>query len=418
MSRARIRCVFPILLCLIGLSAGPASAVVPAAVANAGAPVEAGPLPTRPVKPPVVAPLPLPPRPLVFERPRTGVEPVDRIAQPVQGRAGSPDPAPAQPRTSSSTGQAQIATDAPADTQPADQTAADPSGASRAQRSELGDPQQAASAADEPVSRAEPPSDAKTQADTATQSAERAGDSQPGATSENEQAGAQAERPAPTVIERIVGVVPWPLKIALGFLLVALIVAVAGAWRTKRRLDLAERRAATDVLTGLPNRRHADEVIERLLAAARRNKRSLAVVLFDLDHFKAVNDRFGHSTGDDALRAAANTTRELLRGSDHVARFGGEEFILLLPETAAGDAAIVAEKLRSRIADLQVAGLDGGITASFGIAVYPDHGIGADELIKEADAALYQAKQNGRNRVELSAGDQLELVATAALRAA
>jgi diguanylate cyclase (GGDEF)-like protein len=115
-------------------------------------------------------------------------------------------------------------------------------------------------------------------------------------------------------------------------LLVALLVlAIAGAWRTQRRLALAERLAATDVLTGLPNRRHADEALERLLASARRKGRSVTVMLFDLDHFKAINDRFGHAAGDDALRATAQATRELLRGGDYVARFGGEEFLALLP---------------------------------------------------------------------------------------
>jgi len=171
----------------------------------------------------------------------------------------------------------------------------------------------------------------------------------------------------------------------------------------RRRLALAERRATTDVLTGLPNRRHADDVIERLLAAARRNGRPVAVMLFDLDHFKTVNDRFGHAIGDDALRATADATCRLVRGGDHVARFGGEEFLVLLPDTGADTALIVAEKLRARIAELQVTGLDGGMTASFGVAVYPAHGIGADELIAAADRALYRAKHSGRNRVEAPA---------------
>jgi diguanylate cyclase (GGDEF)-like protein len=200
------------------------------------------------------------------------------------------------------------------------------------------------------------------------------------------------------------------VKIALGVLVVLLMVAVAGAWRTQRRLARAERRAATDVLTGLPNRRHAEELIERLLVAARRNGRPLAVVLFDLDHFKQINDRFGHAFGDEALRATADTTRGLLRGSDHLARFGGEEFLLLLPDTPGADAALVAEKLRSRIAALDLVALDGGMTASFGVAIYPDHGIGADELVKAADTALYRAKEIGRNRVEVSTARRLALV--------
>jgi diguanylate cyclase (GGDEF)-like protein len=224
-----------------------------------------------------------------------------------------------------------------------------------------------------------------------------------GAETDGSPATKHSEDTSPTMIERIVGVVPLPLKVALGILVVLLVLAIAGALRTQRRLALAERRAATDVLTGLPNRRHADETLERLLASARRKGRSVAVMLFDLDRFKEINDRFGHAVGDDALRTTADGTRELLRGSDYVARFGGEEFIVLLSETGSAEARTVAEALRSRIAELDVAGLDGRMTASFGVAVYPDHGVGADELIKAADAALYRAKETGRNRVETSA---------------
>ncbi len=143
-------------------------------------------------------------------------------------------------------------------------------------------------------------------------------------------------------------------------------------------------------------------MLERLLAAARRTRRPLAVVLFDLDHFKAINDNFGHGVGDEALRATASATREMLRGSDHAARFGGEEFVLLLPETSADDAVIVAEKLRAQIAGLEVEGLDREVTASFGVAAYPDDEVTAEGLIETADAALYRAKAAGRNRVESS----------------
>ncbi|MDQ5834133.1 MAG: GGDEF domain-containing protein [Actinomycetota bacterium] len=251
----------------------------------------------------------------------------------------------------------------------------------------------------------------ETQGSEARKPDDPAADAESQAKTTTEEPTVQSDRPPANVIERIVGVVPLPLKIALGALVVLLIVAVAGALRIKRRLARAERRAATDALTGLPNRRHAEELIERLLVAARRNDCPLAVVLFDLDRFKQINDRLGHAFGDEALRATADTTRGLLRGSDHVARFGGEEFLLLLPDTPGPDAAAVAEKLRSRIAALDLVALDGGMTASFGVAVYPDHGIGADELIKAADTALYSAKEAGRNRVEVSTPRRVTLVA-------
>lgn len=225
---------------------------------------------------------------------------------------------------------------------------------------------------------------------------------------------APTTRPAPNVIERIVAVVPLPLKIALGVLASLLLLALGGAWRTRRRLARAERLAATDALTGLPNRRQADEMLERLVAAARRGGRPLAVVLVDLDHFKAINDRFGHAAGDVALRETGAAIRELLRTSDHVARFGGEEFLVLLPDTSGTDAVAVADKLRRRIAGLDVDEIDGRVSASLGVAALPEDGDNPEELIRAADAALYRAKENGRDRVESATEEELALVAAAA----
>lgn len=209
-------------------------------------------------------------------------------------------------------------------------------------------------------------------------------------------------------------VVPLPLKVALGVLAALLVVALGGAWRTRRRLARAERLAATDGLTGLPNRRQADEMLERLVAAARRAGRPLAVVLVDLDHFKAINDRFGHAAGDVALRETAAAIRELLRTGDHVARFGGEEFLVLLPDTRGTDAVAVADKLRRRIAGLDADAIDGGLSASLGVAALPEDGDDPEELIRAADAALYRAKENGRDRVETATEEELALVGAAA----
>ena len=204
-----------------------------------------------------------------------------------------------------------------------------------------------------------------------------------------------------TVLERFINVIPTGVKIALAVLAALFLIAAATAARSRRQLATARQRAVTDGLTGVPNRRHVDEVIERLLADSRRTRRPLSAILFDLDRFKAINDNHGHAVGDQVLRATADAVRELLRGGDHVARFGGEEFVVLLPETSGADALLVAEKMRTAIAGIELDALEGGFfTASFGVAAYPDDGASSDELFSAADEALYRAKEGGRNRVE------------------
>ncbi len=352
-------------------------------------PQTARPLPVRPVLPPRAEPPPRP-RPTPIERPRP--RPLPPAPGAVQGGTTGGTAVPPRIRR------------APA--QPVGRYAA--GGAAQASTSGQSAPDDTTSASDEPPAQGTDSASGTadgpgaTRADGKSSPEDSAVDGDPGTQAERATANEDSVDTSPNMIERIVGVVPTPLKVALGILVILLVLAIAGAWRTHRRLALAERRAATDVLTGLPNRRHADETLERLLASARRKGRAVTVMLFDLDHFKAINDRFGHTAGDDALRATAQVTRELLRGGDYVARFGGEEFLALLPETGRADSSVVAESLRSRIQALDVPGLEHGMTASFGVAVYPDHGIGADELIKAADVALYRAKHAGRNRVETS----------------
>lgn len=345
--------------------------------------------------------------PLPIEPPTTSVALVDEITREVQREAGALAPDVVDPGPSGGDPQpAEPGPGEPVDPPQADPRASDPP--PRAQPT-------AVDVADSPANQLTSPGSGQTPVARTEDGGARA-DASTGATPvrpatgarpEGQRLRAAADEPASTVLERIVGVVPTPVKIAIGMLVAMLAFAIAGARRTQRRLALAEQCATTDALTGLPNRRHADEVLERLLAAARRTRRPLSVVLFDLDHFKAINDNFGHSIGDEALRATATATRELLRGSDHAARFGGEEFLLLLPETSADDALIVAEKLRAQIAELEVEGLDREVTASFGVAAYPDHEATADRLIEAADAALYRAKAAGRNRVK----SPLEVVA-------
>jgi len=158
--------------------------------------------------------------------------------------------------------------------------------------------------------------------------------------------------------------------------------------------------AATDPLTGLLNRRALFEGAELILAQLKRRKRPISVLMCDLDHFKRVNDRFGHATGDAALRQFADTVIACLRASDLVARMGGEEFAALLPGTGGADAEMVAERLRAAFEDAgrDIAGHLVGATVSIGVASgSADADIEA--LLTSADAALYRAKAEGRNRV-------------------
>ncbi|MBA2332776.1 MAG: diguanylate cyclase [Actinobacteria bacterium] len=170
-----------------------------------------------------------------------------------------------------------------------------------------------------------------------------------------------------------------------------------------RNLAVAEVRAATDALTGLPNVRSLTDNLRRMLAEADRTGLPLAAVLCDLDHFKQVNDVYGHDKGDQALAAAAAALRAMLRGSDLVGRYGGEEFLILLPDTPLEGAEVLGEKLREEVSRISVGGVDRPITASFGIAVFPEDGPDAETLVRMADRALYAAKAKGRNCVVTAA---------------
>ena len=164
-----------------------------------------------------------------------------------------------------------------------------------------------------------------------------------------------------------------------------------------RKLDAL---AQTDALTGLPNRRSFAEQADRLLVQHHRAGSVLSVVMVDVDHFKRINDEFGHHGGDMTLRAVAQALRGALRDQDIVARWGGEEFIALLPDTDGAGAVHVAETLRQAVAGLNVAHNTASIrvTASFGLAVH-DGKASLEATTSRADAALYRAKRDGRNRV-------------------
>ena len=159
-----------------------------------------------------------------------------------------------------------------------------------------------------------------------------------------------------------------------------------------------------DGLTSCFNRTHALEVLDVELRRARRSQMPLSLIMFDLDHFKEVNDRYGHLCGDAVLAAVGGRMRDVLRGSDLKCRYGGEEFLVLLPETPLEGAKRVADSLRRELADLPIHWKDEtlGITASFGVTVALPSEIDAEAIIGRADAALYRAKEQGRNCVRLS----------------
>jgi diguanylate cyclase (GGDEF)-like protein len=171
---------------------------------------------------------------------------------------------------------------------------------------------------------------------------------------------------------------------------------------TLRTLARAESQAATDGLTGLPNSRSFQEALIRLTASAMRSGRPLSALMLDVDHFKRVNDHFGHDRGDQVLASVAATIARSIRASDFAARYGGEEFVVLLPDTDSDGASELAEKLRTVIACTPLNAI-GTLTASIGVATMCDHTPDGDALVKAADHALYIAKEHGRNRVEVAA---------------
>lgn len=165
-----------------------------------------------------------------------------------------------------------------------------------------------------------------------------------------------------------------------------------------------QEQAIRDSLTGCFNRRYLDETLERELRRACREDYPLALVILDLDHFKQINDTYGHLAGDEALQELARTLQAGIRQEDVLCRYGGEEFIVLMPGMALAVAAERAEGWRQTIAGIRLRCGDGELkfTISAGVAAYPEHGDVADELTQAADLALYLAKHEGRNRVEIS----------------
>jgi diguanylate cyclase (GGDEF)-like protein len=159
------------------------------------------------------------------------------------------------------------------------------------------------------------------------------------------------------------------------------------------------RMATTDPLTGIANRRHFEQLADAARAQAKRYAKPLSLLMFDIDHFKRINDRFGHLTGDQVLVELTGLVARALRDTDTLARWGGEEFVVIMPHCAASDAMQLAHKLRALIANRAFAEV-GGVTVSLGVAEFkPDESV--DDWFKRVDNALYEAKAGGRNTVRL-----------------
>lgn len=159
--------------------------------------------------------------------------------------------------------------------------------------------------------------------------------------------------------------------------------------------------SATDSLTGLYNHAHILKRLEEEVAAARRYHESVTVLMMDIDHFKTVNDTYGHPAGDKVLLGLADLIRRNIRESDIAGRYGGEEFAVILPLTRKAGGGVIAERLRKTIAGAQFPLPQGNllVTVSIGLSNYPEDGIEGGEILEKADQALYQAKTAGRNRV-------------------
>ena len=166
----------------------------------------------------------------------------------------------------------------------------------------------------------------------------------------------------------------------------------------RHRYERLVERIGRDPLTGLKDRGELDARGPALLQAAGRSGRPLSLMMIDIDHFKAINDRHGHPRGDEAIRQVADTIGRTMREGDELFRYGGEEFALLCPETLPGALAL-AERIRMAVEAAAHPGLDRAVTISVGIAGFPAGAGGFAELLRRADAALYEAKETGRNRV-------------------
>jgi diguanylate cyclase (GGDEF)-like protein len=172
-------------------------------------------------------------------------------------------------------------------------------------------------------------------------------------------------------------------------------LALRNAWLGEQVQKMAD----TDALTGLANRRTFARTLEREVARAARRGEPLSLAMIDIDHFKTINDKHGHPAGDEVLRRIARALKEECRAFDTPARFGGEEFAVVLPACNSKESISVAERLRLGMARI---GMDFPVTASAGVATFPTHAADAESLVRAADSALYESKETGRDQTTRS----------------
>jgi diguanylate cyclase (GGDEF)-like protein len=192
--------------------------------------------------------------------------------------------------------------------------------------------------------------------------------------------------------------------------MVAIMAVVTVVFNRLAEIDQLQDDVRTDPKTAVFNMRGWSELAERALTRAARSEDGLSLLMIDLDHFKWINDTYGHPAGDDVLRNVAQTLDEVTRTSDVVGRFGGEEFLILLPDIDETTTKLAAERVRSSVAGLRIITTDkrggqttiSGRTTSIGVALYPRHGDTLEALLQAADAAVYEAKEGGRNQVRFA----------------
>src|SRR5476649_946375 len=206
-----------------------------------------------------------------------------------------------------------------------------------------------------------------------------------------------------------------PISEAKQQLVTAVAEQIALALANLRLRETLRQQSVRDPLTGLYNRRFLEEVLDRELARLERKNLPLSLIMIDVDHFKNFNDTFGHEAGDAVLRDLGGILQRHVRGGDIACRYGGEEFTIVLPEASIEIGRQRAEMLREAVRELRLVhdGKSlGAVTLSLGVACFPEHGRRREHMLQVADAALYEAKNGGRNRVVVSNVQTLKVVET------